>query len=258
MMMRWLVVLVLAFALMASAIPGIPADSLSFDPQPIAGPRIRAGNSNSLNWSGYAVETSLTSPASNVASDAKGQWVVPGVTCGRQNTYSAAWVGIDGYSSSTVEQIGTEHDCYKGQPRYYTWFEMYPKRGFLISSVPISANNTITAEVKYIGGSSGNDFLLSIGNVTTGKSFSTVQSLAAKRQSAEWIVEAPGVSTALANFGTLSFSNAQATLGANTGTINAFPNDKITMVDRQGRIRAQPSDLSGSGSSFSITWKSSR
>ena len=35
------------------------------------------------------------------------------------------WVGIDGYSDSTVEQIGTEENVVNGVPQYHAWWKMY-------------------------------------------------------------------------------------------------------------------------------------
>jgi hypothetical protein len=47
--------------------------------------------------------------------DVTGSWTVPAVDCtspnGTPNGYSSFWVGIDGYGSNTVEQIGTDSDC---------------------------------------------------------------------------------------------------------------------------------------------------
>ena len=55
-----------------------------------------------------------------------GSWIVPTVTgSSRGTTYSAVWVGIDGYSDSTVEQIGTEEDVVNGGPSMHAWWEMY-------------------------------------------------------------------------------------------------------------------------------------
>src|SRR4051794_21275294 len=58
----------------------------------------------SSNWSGYAV---TGTPGS--ITDVKGSWIVPGIqgACGTTDSYSSFWIGIDGYSSNTVEQIGT-------------------------------------------------------------------------------------------------------------------------------------------------------
>lgn len=216
-------------------------------------PRIRLKNGTSLNWAGYAVETNLSTPQSNAVSDVKGSWVVPSVTCGSTNTYSATWVGIDGYSDNSVEQTGTEQDCVIGQPRYYAWYEMYPKPSFRIN-LPVKAGDTINAEVQYINGK----FILTLTDASSG-TFTTTQKSNAQRQSAEWITEAPwsGGILPLANFGIQYFTNAGLTLNGQSGTISSVGQyDAITMTNSSGTAKATPSSLSSDGSSFSITWNS--
>jgi hypothetical protein len=87
------------------------------------------------------------------------------------NTYSASWIGIDGYSSNSVEQIGTDSNVYNGIAVYAAWYEMFPKAPVYLG-MTINAGDTISAEVNYLG--LGN-FRLSITDVTTGASFSTIQ-----------------------------------------------------------------------------------
>src|SRR5262249_48179989 len=89
-------------------------------------------NATSTNWSGYAVTAS-----SGAVSDVKASWVVPAVqgNCPSTNQYASFWVGIDGYSSNTVEQIGTDSDCQNGQPVYYVWYEFYPHWSYLVNTV---------------------------------------------------------------------------------------------------------------------------
>lgn len=228
-------------------------------------PRIRAVDVKgaSLNWAGYAVETNLNSPQSNAVSDVKGSWTVPQVNCkSTPNAYSSFWIGIDGYSSGTVEQTGTDSDCSSGSARYYAWYEMYPKFPTNLK-MTVTPGDTMTAEVQYRNGK----FQITISdfNPTTGKTqfFATTQkSPNAQRSSAEWIAEAPSSSGGvlpLANFGTVTFSSAQATLNGHTGTISdsAWQNDAIKMVTSSGTVKAQPSSLSNSGSSFSVTWQHS-
>ncbi len=141
---------------------------------------------NTLNWSGYAAETNLSTPASNAVSAVSGSWTVPTVT-GKTNAYSSIWVGIDGYSSSSVEQLGTEQDTSKsGATTYYAWWEMYPNPSVKITSMTISPGDSISASVTYSAA-----YTLQITDNTTGQSFSTTQSATAQRYSAEWIVEAP-------------------------------------------------------------------
>jgi hypothetical protein len=201
-------------------------------------------NSTSTNWSGYA-NTGTT------FSDVKGSWTEPSATCSSgQTAYSSFWVGIDGDTTSTVEQTGTDADCSSGTPTYYAWYEMYPKFPVNLSN-PVSPGDSFTAEVKYNGGSS---FTLTISDTTRGWTFSTNQtSRKARRGSAEWIAEAPSSSGGvlpLANFGTVSFSNCTA----NGASISSNPNPDEIVMQSGSTVKAQPSGLGSGGSSFSVTW----
>src|SRR6267143_4394207 len=161
-------------------------------------PRIRAltdGTATSTNWSGYAV----TGPAGSVT-DAKGSWIVPSVSCSSVASYSSFWVGIDGFGSSTVEQIGTDSDCSGGSPTYYAWYEFYPGPAFLISGITVRPGDRISAEAIYSSGL----VTVTITDTRTGQSFTTSGGGGALRTSAEWIAEAPssvGGVLPLANFG---------------------------------------------------------
>jgi Peptidase A4 family len=215
--------------------------------------------SYSTNWSGYAVNT-----GAGAVSQVAGSWVVPAVSSSVSG-YSSAWVGIDGWSSSSVEQIGTDSDYVNGQARYYAWYEMYPAAPVNLS-LTIHPGDTMSASVSYAG---LNQFVLSITDVSTGGSFSTTQTLSsAQRSSAEWIQEAPSSFTGvlpLANFGTINFSGANATVSGTPGPAdNSWSGTslyQINMVTRNGRLKATTSALSDSGipltSSFSVTWVSS-
>ncbi len=156
------------------------------------------GTSDSTNWSGYAVlGSSFTS--------AKASWIVPAAVCTgvSGDQYAAFWVGLDGYSSSTVEQTGTLSDCVGTEPSYYAWYEFYPNPMYEVN-VPITPGNVISASVVY----SGSEFTVTITNESTGKSYSKTSRVSgAKRSSAEWIVEAPcctsnGGILPLSDFGT--------------------------------------------------------
>ena len=221
-----------------------------------------SGSVTSENWSGYAVTGSAFTAA-------KGSWVVPTVNCSKTpGTYSSFWVGVDGYSSSTVEQTGTDSDCSGSSPRYYAWYEFYPAGSILISSVAVSPGNKMSASVTY----SGSQFTIKITNVTTGKSFSKSSRVSgAKRTSAEWIAEAPcctrsGGILPLADFGTVDLGSDytgvsgtnDATAGAISGPISTFGSSvfSITMVSSGGANEAVPSVLTKDGTSFDVVWKS--
>ena len=173
-----------------------------------ANPMIRVGNgnNNSVNWSGYAV-----TGAANSITIAQASWTVPKVTCGSGETsYSAFWVGIDGFSSTTVEQTGTDSDCAHGTPTYYAWFEFYPKASKDISKLTISAGDEIGRGFLSRAGPS-----IAIQDFTTGKAYSTTSKVSgAMRKSAEFIVEAPETCilvkcslTKLSDFGTTGFGS---------------------------------------------------
>ncbi len=68
---------------------------------------------DSTNWSGYADDNST----GNTYSTVTGNWTEPTVTCsGSTESLAAFWVGIDGFTSGSVEQDGTLAECYFGPP----------------------------------------------------------------------------------------------------------------------------------------------
>jgi hypothetical protein len=210
----------------------------------------------STNWSGYAITGSKGS-----VTEVKGSWIVPSVNCTATSTASSAfWIGIDGYTSNTVEQVGTDSDCESGSPQYYAWFEFYPHLSFTLDKFPVRPNDVLSAEVQ--AGSKG-AFTVSITNVTTGQSFSTTTKMpSASQTSAEWIIE--GGVLPLADFVSVSFENCSYTAGNNgPQSIGPFTNsnvDELTMVTKDGTVKSQPSGLSSdketNTSSFTDSWLS--
>jgi hypothetical protein len=203
----------------------------------------------STNWAGYAASGSA-GDFSNVSAN----WSQPAVTCAPGETsYSAYWVGLDGYNSKTVEQIGTASDCKNGTPKYYAWYEMYPKFG-AICSLKVSAGDAITASVSYDRGSAQMRLKLVDGSDTCTATAKATGSMA--RSSAEVIVEAPssnhgpGSTLDLADFGTVSFTGATVD-GAKFAKSSP---DEIIMGTKDS-VNAQPSSLTKGR--FSVTWESS-
>ncbi len=222
----------------------------------------------SVNWGGYAA----SEPANSVTS-VEGSWVVPTVTCtGTQTTYAAFWVGIDGYTSKTVEQTGTDSDCSLGHAKYYAWYEFYPKASKTIGTMTVHPGDVIVASVVW---NSGQTFTVNIKDSTTGKTFSTSSAVSgAQRSSAEFIAESPEICrllkcslASLSNFGTVGFGADNTGLtgsGCNVGVNGVVANlgaygsaiQEITMVSQSNHavVKAQPSALSTDGTSFTIQW----
>ena len=209
---------------------------------PLAG---RAGITNavgSTNWSGYAA---TGGPFTTVSAT----WVEPTGTCTGGHKYSSFWVGLDGFSSGTVEQTGSEVDCSGGRAVYYSWYEMYP-------AFPVNFSNTVRHGDHFSGSvtfSGTSTFTLVLSDSTQGWSHTITASLSgAARSSAEAIAEAPSSSGAvlpLANFGTVNFSAAKA----NGSAIGNFNPTEIIMVNNSGQAKDSVSSLSG-GTTFSATW----
>ncbi len=207
-------------------------------------PKHRLTAETSTNWSGYSVDGTN-------ATAVTGNWTVQRASCGRrENSWSSPWVGIDGDTSSTVEQTGTDTDCNGGAPSYYAWWEMYPAPTQVIS-YPISAGDSMTGSVTYASSA----FTMTLTDHTAGWSFHTVQSSSkAPRSSVEWIVEGPSNGT-LTNFGTLNFSTDSATINGASESLNQFGSaaNPITMTTKKGVVRAKPGTV-GTGGAFADTW----
>jgi hypothetical protein len=211
----------------------------------------------STNWSGYAGTTGTYTSVT-------ASWTQPKGTCTSGDQYSAFWVGLDGYSSSTVEQTGSEVDCVGRTAEYYAWYEAYPKASVDYNE-PVKAGDSFTATVTYV---SGTEFSLYIDDSTAGWSKTTdVNVSGAARSSAEVIAEAPcctflGGILPLTDFGTVNFtgSTVTPTSGTSEAMASAPGVTAITMVDSFGRDKDTVSALSPTGptgEAFSCTWKAS-
>ena len=210
------------------------------------------GASTSTNWAGYAALE-----GSKQFTKVSGKWTQPAVDCSKTpNTYSVFWVGLDGYSSPTVEQDGSEADCVGTTAVYTVWWEMYPTNS-IQTVFSINAGDAIVAKVTYKGGT----FTMTVKDKTSGRHFTQRAGCSTcQRSSAEWIAEAPsaGPVLPLADFGTVHFAASKAGVQGHSGTITD-PNwtyDQITMVSSKNhsKVKAQPGSLDPSGQAFDVTW----
>jgi hypothetical protein len=216
------------------------------------------GTVTSGNWSGYAVTGSDFTKA-------EASWIVPTVTCSSETQYAVFWVGLDGYSSSTVEQTGTETVCSGGKPTYSAWYEFCCTEPIItITTMTVEPGDKMSASIVYT--SSKEAFTVKITDERTGQSFTKSKKVpGAARSSAEWIAEAPSSGTILplADFGTVLFGEdstaitgtCYATDSSTHGPIGAFSTtiEEITM-EKNSVMEAIPSGLSSDGTSFSVTW----
>jgi hypothetical protein len=205
---------------------------------------------SSSNWSGYA-------DVSETYSSAGGSWTEPSTSCTSTLSLAAFWVGIDGYSSSSVEQDGTLVECYGSHAYQYSWWEMYPTNDIQVVGESVASGDHITGTVTRTGTS----YRLAVTDSThTANSFTTTQTCSScANSSAEWIAEAPCCSGSnvypLSDFHTWTLSGATVSTTSGSGVISTYPNFEITMTGSSGDTKAAPSALNGSGNGFTVTWE---
>jgi hypothetical protein len=219
-----------------------------------AGPR--HGVIHSLNWAGYAGNRAGTRFRYVSAA-----FQVPFVDCtAATRSYSSHWVGLDGLGSASVEQVGIEADCAGSTPRYYAWYEMYPKP--VSVAFTVRAGNAVQASVTYKR--SARKFILMLHDITSGRHFTRSLKCAAKvclRSSAEVISEAPSSTSGgilpLANYRAASFSSITLTTsrghrsGLNSRAWNTY--QIVGVGDTSRKLAAQPTSLFR-GRAFSTYW----
>ena len=240
-----------------------PGDAFPGAPTGIVTPRASSSQSggqdtsaSSSNWAGYAA-----TGASGSFTSVSASWTQPTATCSTGSQYAAFWVGLDGYTSKTVEQIGTEADCSgpnPSTPQYYAWYEVYPGAAVNFAN-PVSPGDEFTGTVT----AQGNDkFQLVLTDTTQGwtQTISATQA-GADLSSAEAIAEAPSGTSAnssplpLTNFGSVGFTGVTAN-GTSLDTLNpvqiSMPNTSVAGMASDGSFSVTYAGTSGnySGTDF--------
>ncbi len=271
--------LALLVVMAAFALPGVATAA----PAAVV-PHLTLGNENpnemapsgsnqylSINWAGYANFDQTNGTVTRVS----GTWVMASVVCpSKGSQYMVQWVGIDGFSSSTVEQDGTFAICDHGVASYYAWWELYPTNAIqVVPSVSVTPGDSISALVVFHPHT--DRFTMSVMDLTNGKSFSVTGRQAPKyapyalENGAECIVERPAtiiddklVFLPLANFGVTSFSKCTSTVSGQSGGVGEFaPSAIIYMVSEKSTVTHLIYMASPGGPtnlvrwSFPVTWQ---
>jgi hypothetical protein len=211
---------------------------------------------SAFNWAGYADTATKAQTFTKVS----GSWTVPSVTCSAEDQITSDWVGLDGFNSGTVEQVGTTSWCYKGKAVYYTWYEIYPNAVHEVSTA-LQPGDKVTASVTRTGTSYAfklTDSTTSGNNISVTKTCSLTK---CKDTSAEWISERPSFSTGIvpqAHYNAFKITNGSQTSSGHTGSIGAGPGvNSITMIDSTQTYNLNTVSTLTGGNSFSTTWKNS-
>jgi Peptidase A4 family len=233
-------------------------------------PAAAAANTiTSQNWSGYAAHRTGVKFRTVSAS-----WREPSGACtAGSESYSASWVGIGGYSLSSLamEQIGTELDCRaNGTKSIYAWYELVPAASQTIG-MTVAGGDLMHAAITVVG----KRVTLTLADETRHESFTRTKTpKTVDTTSAEWIEEAPSACSTsgscttltLANFGKVHFSGASATTttgaqGAVTSSLWKTTRMLLGYSKRSGAFiatatkgHATPSALRSSGHAFTVTY----
>jgi hypothetical protein len=180
-------------------------------------------NSNNSIWSGGVVLTTAADTFKSIA----GIFTVPDVAppSSTPGTYwMVSWIGIDGYGGNDVCQIGTVQYVTLGAngsitKGCYAWTEWYPLSWVAVPNFPISFGDTISVLLCI---NSPTQAGFNMYNETTfahtGFTFNAPAGTTLTGNTAEWIVERPGIGGAtsqLCNFGDIYFDGASASTQKN-------------------------------------------
>lgn len=209
----------------------------------------------STSWAGYCV---TGGPFRSVTAT----WTEPTLTPPPTSEYTqlSCWVGLDGYSTHTVEQIGTRGWARGGDKAGVWWrafLEMWPRRLFNISwtrsaygrtRFVFAPGDTMKATVVSLG---RDRFRVTLENVTRGMTFTAVRSCPHSRStSAEIIVELLRRST----MEPAQFAPVQFTACAVDGRpLDVYGPTRISMVSGSGMSIAKVSALESDGTSFTVS-----
>jgi hypothetical protein len=212
------------------------------------------------NWAGYADVACGKCALRYVAAN----FPVPSINCAKvpaksANHYVSTWIGLDGLTTDTVEQVGVDGLCYKGKPVYYVWYEMYPEGTHVFTISGFSPGDALAANVYY--NSRNRDW---------GVGFETDQTCPSgqecKNANAEVITEDPGGAVPagiyLAKFGATFYNRVKVTSRDGTHGTLAGSNCRHLWflygleMYYKSRLMAYPGQLAA-GTAFSAYWVAS-
>lgn len=213
--------------------------------------QLPAGTEKSSNWAGYAVTALGNSLSYNNVS---GSWAVP-IAYGASGSLGAQWIGLGGYNSSDLLQLGTIEEMSQQKEVVELFWEKLPAAAQNVGSVPVGSKittkiakskNGIWALTFYVVTPKGQRITKVIKtNVDT----AYVQGMGS---SAEWISEDPsdgnGNLYPLANTGTVQYTNATANSKPISTTNNSV--HPLAVADSSSKLLLIPSNLLSNKKAF--------
>jgi len=198
----------------------------------------------SANWSGYELGDG---PYTSIA----GTFTVPDLAPSSTATAMAEWAGIDGADNSSLIQagVGETYDPSSNLVQIQAWWEILPAPETPITTLTVVPGDTVTVAIAQV---TATTWAIRVSDDTNGESFTTEQTYGGPLASAEWIVEAPTVSSSgtIATLGVYSpaitFTGLQA--GGNSLSTTAV------VMEQGGVVVSVPSALASAG--FAVAYGS--
>ncbi|MHB1549356.1 MAG: G1 family glutamic endopeptidase, partial [Acidimicrobiales bacterium] len=191
----------------------------------------------SSNWSGYVVGDG---PYTSVT----GTFTVTSLASGATTSeYLAEWVGIDGFSNTSLIQAGINEqvDPYNtSEFIIQPWWEILPASETDITTMTVAPGDQVTVTIAEL---SAGEWSITLKDDTSGASFTTDQTYDGPATSAEWIVEAPTVNNTQTVLAPYSPDVAFTSLGVG-GTESSL--DEIIMVQSNTTV-SDPSAMTSVG-----------
>ncbi len=196
---------------------------------------------DSVSWAGYVV-----SGANGSYQSVSADWTVPTVKCVSGTQFASFWIGLDGYSSDSVEQTGIDADCSGGTVSYSGWYDLYPASPVYFGNA-ISAGDSMSASVTFSGTTT---YTFVLADATADWSHTITKSASGlARSSAEVVTQGPGPAGVLTDFGKITFTKCEV----NGTSLGGQDPTAVTMVDGSGKVMVSPSAITAAGK-FTNTW----
>jgi hypothetical protein len=211
----------------------------------------------SANWGGYA--STLPSQSFRFI---RATFFVPYVNCSTTpDSFSAHWIGLDGFGNATVEQAGVLAACSGGTAHYAAWYEMFP-RFPLYPHMAIRPGDSVTVSVFFQR--STRRFTIVLTDTSNGARFSRrlacPSGSTCRRTSAEAISEPPSSGSQvlpLTDFRAESFTGIRVTDQAgHRGTLRSGRWDTVKIINvnpADSAVLDQPTQLFR-GTAFDNYW----
>jgi hypothetical protein len=208
----------------------------------------------SNNWSGFAARGDHFRFISATYS-------IPSLNCAisPDGSFDSEWAGLDGYTTKTLEQIGTFAECSGGTPSYFAFYEMFPSPS--VSLKGVNPGDSVTASVFFSNSTWRLDLIDNTTQASISQTLPCPSGSTCHNANAEVISEVPNggpPAANLADYGIVGFTRIAITDLAGH-RFNFFSpdwqNDKIFEVDSaSGDLMQAPGKLEGTASGTGGGW----